>query len=105
MRSSAEGEDGDLRSFAGQFESRLDVPAADVLAAVREVAAPDRERIAAYAARSGIPVPERVAVVIQEMVPTTSAGVAFSRNPLTGLDEVVVEAVPARGDALARTTA
>ncbi len=101
VRSSAEGEDGDLRSFAGQFETRLDVPAADVLAAVREVAAPDRERIGAYAARSGIPVPEHVAVVIQEMVPTTSAGVAFSRNPMTGLDEVVVEAVPTRGDALA----
>jgi len=101
VRSSAEGEDGDLRSFAGQFETRLDVPAADVLDAVRGIAAPDRERIAAYAARSGVPVPGRVAVVIQEMVPTSNAGVAFSRNPLTGLDEVVVESVPARGDALA----
>ena len=101
VRSSAEGEDGELRSFAGQLESRLDVPADGVLAAVREVAAPDRERVAAYAARSGVAVPERVAVVIQEMVPTTSAGIAFSRNPLTGLDEVVVEAVPARGDSLA----
>ncbi len=101
VRSSADGEDGDLRSFAGQLESRLDVAAGDVLDAVRAIAAPDRDRIAAYAARSGVAVPERVAVVIQEMVPTASAGVAFSRNPLTGLDEVVVEAVPARGDALA----
>ena len=42
----------------------------------------------------------RVAIVIQEMVDATAAGVAFSRNPLTGLDEVVVEAVPGRGDAL-----
>ena len=40
VRSSAEGEDGELRSFAGQFESRLDVPADGVLAAVRAIAAP-----------------------------------------------------------------
>lgn len=101
VRSSAEGEDGELRSFAGQLESRLDVPADGVLAAVREVAAPDRERVAAYAARSGVAVPGHVAVVIQEMVLATSAGIAFSRNPLTGLDEVVVEAVPGRGESLA----
>ena len=101
VRSSALEEDGDLRSFAGQLESRLDVPAADVMRAVREVALPDRARIAAYAARSGVAVPERVAVVVQRMVPAASAGIAFSRNPLTGLDEVVVEAIPSRGDALA----
>jgi pyruvate,water dikinase len=101
VRSSAPEEDGELRSFAGQLESRLDVAAADILEAVREVATPDPERIAAYAARSGVAVPDRVAVVIQEMVPVASAGIAFSRNPLTGLDEVVVEAVPSRGDALA----
>ena len=101
VRSSAHGEDGELRSFAGQLEYRLDVAAPDVLAAVRAVAAPDGERIAAYAARAGVAVPDRIAVVIQEMVPAAGAGIAFSRNPLTGLDEVVVEAVPARGDALA----
>jgi len=101
VRSSADGEDGELRSFAGQLLSRLDVPAADVLAAVREVAAPDRDRLAAYAARTGVATPGRVAVVVQEMVPVAGAGIAFSRNPLTGLDEVVVEAVPARGDVLA----
>ncbi|HYN49086.1 MAG TPA: PEP/pyruvate-binding domain-containing protein, partial [Candidatus Nanopelagicales bacterium] len=101
VRSSADGEDGELRSFAGQFETRLDVPAADVVAAIRDVATPDRERIAAYANRSGVAVPDRIAVVVQEMVPAAGAGIAFSRNPLTGLDEVVVEAVPVRGDALA----
>ena len=101
VRSSAEGEDGELRSFAGQLESRLDVPADGVLAAVREVAAPDRERIAAYAGRARSRRAGAGAVVIQEMVPAAGAGIAFSRNPLTGLDEVVVEAVPARGDALA----
>jgi len=100
VRSSAHGEDGELRSFAGQFETRLDVPAADVLEAVRVVAEPYPARVTAYAARTGAAVPEQISVVIQAMVAATEAGVAFSRNPLTGLDEVVVEAVPARGDAL-----
>ncbi len=101
VRSSADGEDGELASFAGQFETRLGVPAAEVLAAVREVARPDSTRIAAYATRSGVSTPEQVAVVVQLMVAARGAGIAFSRNPLTGLDETVVEAVPARGDSLA----
>jgi pyruvate,water dikinase len=101
VRSSADGEDGELRSFAGQFESRLDVPADGVLAAVREVAAPDGARLAAYAERLDVPVPTRVGVVVQAMVPRSSAGIAFSRNPLTGLDEVVIEALDARGDRIA----
>jgi phosphohistidine swiveling domain-containing protein len=101
VRSSADGEDGELRSFAGQLESRLDVPADGVLEAVRDVAAPDPERIQAYATRLGVPVPTRISVIVQAMAAVSAAGIAFSRNPLTGLDEVVVEAVAGRGDALA----
>ncbi len=101
VRSSADGEDGQLRSFSGQLGSRLDVPAEGVMAAVAEVAAPDPKRVAIFAERAGVAVPERVAVVVQEMVPARGAGIAFSRNPVTGLDEVVVETVPGRGDALA----
>ena len=32
-------------------------------------------------------------VLIQEMIPASMSGVAFSRNPITGMDEVVIEAV------------
>ena len=39
-------------------------------------------------------------VIIQRMVTPVVSGVAFSKNPLTGLDEVVIEAIPGRGDAL-----
>jgi phosphohistidine swiveling domain-containing protein len=101
VRSSPEGNDEALRSFAGQLETRLAVPAHGVVDAIRAVARPDPERLAAYAARAGAPVPLRIGVVVQEMVEARSAGIAFSRNPLTGLDEVVVEALPSRGDALA----
>ena len=100
VRSSADVEDGAEHSFAGQFETRLDLGADDVLEAIRAVAAPDGERLRAYMAATGETRVPRVAVVVQEMVDAVAAGVAFSRNPLTGLDEVVVEAVPGRGDAL-----
>jgi pyruvate,water dikinase len=101
VRSSADGEDGELHSFAGQFQSRLAVPADGVLDAVRDVAAPDADRVATYAQRTGVTAPARIAVVVQEMVDAVASGIAFSRNPVTGLDEVVVEAIPGRGDALA----
>ena len=42
----------------------------------------------------------KTAVLIQEMVRPQVSGVAFSRNPLTGMDEVVVEAVAGSGETL-----
>ena len=39
-------------------------------------------------------------VIIQRMVPATHAGVAFSRNPVTGEDTILVEIVKGRGDSL-----
>jgi phosphohistidine swiveling domain-containing protein len=103
VRSSADVEDGAAASFAGQFESVLDVVGVDnVVDAIervrRSTAAPG---LAAYAARHGIdPASIAMAVIVQRMVKPIVSGVAFSRNPLTGLDEVVIEAVPGRGDAL-----
>jgi phosphoenolpyruvate synthase/pyruvate phosphate dikinase len=43
-----------------------------------------------------------MAALIQEMVSPVVSGVAFSKNPLTGLNEVVVEAVQGSGDLLVR---
>ncbi len=100
VRSSADLADGEVQSFAGQFSTRLDVSASDVLATVRDVAMLGGDRLRAYLERSGISRSPSIAVVIQSMVDTSAAGVAFSRNPLTGLAEVVVEAVPGRGRAL-----
>jgi pyruvate,water dikinase len=39
-------------------------------------------------------------VIVQEMVDPIASGVVFSRDPMTGLSEVVIEAVAGRGDAL-----
>ncbi len=43
-----------------------------------------------------------MAVIIQEMVHSQASGVALSRNPVTGADEVVVEAVQGLGMRLSR---
>ncbi len=103
VRSSADAEDGRGRSFAGQFGTVLGVVGVDeVLSAMRAVAASARtERAAAYARRVGVdPAGIRIAVIIQHMVHPLASGVAFSRNPVSGADHVVVEAVEGEGDAL-----
>ena len=101
VRSSADVEDGIVASYAGQFATRLGVPPRDVLEAVREVrASADSARATAYESQVGTG--DRIAmnVIVQPMVAAVVSGVAFSRNPLTGLNEVVVEAVAGRGDRL-----
>ncbi len=103
VRSSANVEDHGERSFAGQFVSVLDVGDVDgALAAARAVIGSLRsDRARAYAERVGVdPGSLRMAVVFQEMARPRVSGVAFSRDPVTGLDEILVEAVAGRGDAL-----
>ncbi len=43
-----------------------------------------------------------MAVIIQEMVTPVISGIAFSRNPTTGADEIVVEAIHGSGENLAQ---
>ena len=57
--------------------------------------------VQAYLKKSAIdPDTLKMAVIIQEMVPPVVSGVSFSKNPMTGLDEIVVEAVKGSGEAL-----
>lgn len=103
VRSSANVEDGGARSFAGQFRSIADVSGEDDLTeAVREVVeSAQSDRVAAYARHLGIqPEGLRIAAIVQELVPAVVAGVAFSRDPVTGADLVVVEAVGGPGEQL-----
>jgi pyruvate,water dikinase len=91
VRSSAVGEDSRARSAAGQYESLLDVRADGLARAVAHVRA-STERARAYGGG------DNVAVVIQREVPSTKAGVAFSRDPVTGADAVLVECAFGYGD-------
>jgi len=93
VRSSAVGEDSAERSAAGQYETVLDVRASGLLDAVAHVRS-STARAAAYGAGAD------VAVVIQRQVRATRAGVAFSRDPVTGADEIVVECALGGGEAI-----
>jgi len=103
VRSSADVEDGALLSFAGQFATKLEVlgvPA--VHKNIREVQRSVwSESVRSYLVHAGVPdKPIQMGVVVQEMVPPVASGVVFSRNPITGLNEVVLEAIAGRGDRL-----
>jgi phosphohistidine swiveling domain-containing protein len=103
VRSSANLEDAGDVSFAGQFTSVLSVQGLqELLAAVAVVSSStEKPKVRTYLQAHGIAAEKlKMGVVIQEMVSPQISGVCFSRNPVTGLDEIVVEAVEGRGDLL-----
>jgi pyruvate,water dikinase len=101
VRSSAVGEDSAAASFAGMHLTRLNVTAERLIDAVVEVWRSGRtDAVLAYRARLGVEGPPRVAVVVQEMVEPECAGVMFTRNPVDGSDERVIEASWGLGEAV-----
>ena len=103
IRSSANVEDGLNFSFAGQFESLLNVQGIDnVLDAVQQVwNSTQKLNLDTYVELADFTKDQlRMAVIIQEMVNPIISGVSFSKNPVTGLDEIVVEAVRGSGESL-----
>jgi pyruvate,water dikinase len=82
VRSSAEGEDGAF-SFAGQFESVLNVQVPDLLSAYRRVIQ-SRFQPRAYLYRRGLQLQEidtPMAVLFLRLVEAASAGVLYTRDP------------------------
>lgn len=103
VRSSADVEDSSIHSFAGQFYTFLNVEGIEnVLKAIQKVwKAVDSQSLQAYLQRSQTKRDHLyMAVIIQEMVPPVISGVSFSINPITSLDEIVVEAVRGSGEQL-----
>lgn len=93
VRSSAIGEDSEGASFAGMHMTRLHVPTHDLASAVREVHASAHTPAAlSYRLRLGVEGTPRMAVIVQRMIPSEVAGVLFTRHPMTGARERVVEA-------------
>jgi phosphoenolpyruvate synthase/pyruvate phosphate dikinase len=85
VRSSALAEDLAEASFAGQYESFLDVRGPE---AVREAihrcrASAASSRVARYREERKVRAGTGIAVLVQAMVPARAAGVAFSVNPVT----------------------
>ncbi len=101
-RSSCVGEDSAAASFAGQHLTRLNLRSLDELvAAVAAVWRSGRSESAlAYRRRLGLEGGPRMGVVVQRLVDPDVAGVLFTRNPVTGADERVIEATWGLGEAV-----
>ena len=102
VRSSAVGEDSAGASFAGQHLTVLNVPSAqDVEAAVREVWwSANSDSAITYRKRLGVFARPSVGVVVQSLLQPETAGVMFTRNPITGADERMIEASWGLGEAV-----
>jgi pyruvate,water dikinase len=102
VRSSAVDEDSAGASFAGQHISVLNVPSAeDVEAAVREVWwSANSDSAITYRKRLGVFARPSVGVVVQSLLQPETAGVMFTRNPITGGDERMIEASWGLGEAV-----
>jgi pyruvate, water dikinase len=102
VRSSAIGEDSAGASFAGQHQTRLGVFTPDeMVEAIRCVhASASAAGARAYRQRLGIAGGPRMGIVVQRLVPAHCAGVLFTRNPITGADERVIEAAWGLGEAV-----
>lgn len=104
MRSSATAEDLPEASFAGQYDTFLNVNSAKAcVSAVKQCwASLWTERAYRYREKNGIDHQQiRMAVILQQQVDADMAGVAFSIDPVTGSRlRIVIEACQGLGEAL-----
>ena len=103
VRSTFEAEDSESRSYAGQFDTLLNVQRNDVPEAVRRVRESYDAGARAYAQAHGVAVPEASAqapVIVQEMVPAELSGVLFTANPTGLLNEMVIVVGEGLGSAI-----
>jgi pyruvate,water dikinase len=102
VRSSCVGEDSTAASFAGQHLTRLNVRSAEqLIEAVTAVWRSGRDESAlAYRRKLGLEGEPKMGVVVQALVEPEVAGVLFTRHPVTGADERVIEAAWGLGESV-----
>jgi pyruvate,water dikinase len=104
VRSSASAEDGRTLSFAGLFESFLNLQSLEEVAEAVDKcrASLNGDAVKDYCGHNGVDHGTlTMDVIVQRMVQEPElAGVAFTHNPVTGIAEVVIEAVPGLADEL-----
>jgi pyruvate,water dikinase len=102
VRSSAVDEDGAQSSFAGQHLTLLNVATSDDLtSAVNEIWwSANSDSAISYRKRVGLFTRPIVGVVVQSLLDPVAAGVMFTRNPINGADERLIEASWGLGEAV-----
>jgi pyruvate,water dikinase len=103
VRSSAIGEDGEQSSFAGQYETILNVEGEAALKrAIRDcVASLHSARADTYNEEQAHLEGVKMCVLVQRMVQAQAAGVLFTADPVFGRhDRLIIDAVHGLGEAL-----
>ncbi len=103
VRSSAVSEDGSDASFAGQFETFLDLRTPeDVISAISKcMDAAESKRVRAYSGNLSSDADLRISVIVQVMVDPLVSGVVFSVDPVKNRrDKLVINAISGHGEAL-----
>jgi len=103
VRSSAIAEDSSDASWAGQFESYLNVSREQLIDSVEKCwESASSDTVNAYAEGKSTDKEQlAIAVVVQKMVNSEVSGVAFSVNPVTkDTDEIMIEAIYGLGELL-----
>lgn len=102
VRSSAIGEDSEGASFAGTHLSLLGVSGDDaVIDAIRAVHRSCSDAGAlVYRSTMGLEANTGMGVVVQSLIDADTAGVMFTRDPLTGANQRVIEASWGLGEAV-----
>jgi len=104
VRSSAIDEDGRFASFAGQYETYLNLTgeAAVADAVLRCWHSTRAERVSEYRQRYGLSLDSiEMAILVQHLVPADSSAVIFSANPVTdNRDEVIINASWGLGESI-----
>ena len=103
VRSSAMSEDSAQASFAGEFETVLNVSTDDdICQAIRTVVlSRQNERVQAYSEARGLSAAHEIAVIVQQLVRGECSGVLFTANPVTGQrDQAMISAAWGLGEAI-----
>ena len=101
VRSSVNLEDGVTHSFAGLFDTHLNVPRLEVTGRIADVRRSlGSPRVEAYLKDKGLESKLQMAIVVQQMVVADYSGVAFSRAPVGRSSDILIEAVEGLGEAL-----
>ena len=103
VRSSTSIEDSLQYSYAGQFKTVLNTKnVVEIINAILEIwNSTDNKSVINYRnneSRKNDSI--KISVIIQEMINSEYSGVIFTKNPVTGLDEVILEVVKGLGTSL-----
>jgi pyruvate, water dikinase len=102
VRSSATAEDQGDASFAGQQDSFINIKGnSDLIDKIKRVfASIFTARAIYYREKKGYESLVLIAAVVQKMVNSDKSGVMFSKNPVNGNDEILIESVWGQGEGI-----